>query len=57
MRAEHRKTQDDVAKSLNVSRAHYTALEGGRSMLNFDQLVSLAVLYRVSLSEFLEGVP
>ena len=56
MRAEHCKTQDDVARALNLSRSHYTALEGGRSLLNVDHLCSLAEFYRQSVSEFLDGV-
>jgi len=56
MRAEHCKTQDDVAKGLNLSRSQYTALEGGRSLLNVDHLCSLATFYKQNVSEFLAGI-
>lgn len=56
MRREHGKTQDDVAKGLNLSRSQYTALEGGRSLLNVDHLCSLAEFYKQDVSKFLNGI-
>ena len=56
MRVRHDKTQGDVAKGLNLSRSQYTALEGGRSLLNVDHLCSLAHFYDQSVSDFLVGV-
>lgn len=57
MRAKYGLTQAHVAKvGLNISRAQYTALENGRSMMSFDHLVSLSLFYRCSLSDLLYGV-
>jgi transcriptional regulator with XRE-family HTH domain len=53
MRAAYEKTQGQVAKGMNLSRSQYTALEGGRSMLTFEHLVSVAKVYEQSVSTFL----
>lgn len=55
MRLEHCKTQEQVAEGINISRPQYTALEGGRSSVTFDNLCSLAAFYRVSLAEFFDS--
>lgn len=49
-------TQAEVATQLNLSRAQYTNLEVGRCMLTFDQLVSIAKLYRLTVSQLLQGL-
>lgn len=46
-------TQAKVAQALNLSRSQYTALEGGRSMLTFDHLCGLALLYKLELFELM----
>lgn len=48
-------TQQQVAQALNLSRAQYTALEVGRSMLTFDHLCGLADYYKLGLSQLTAG--
>ena len=52
MRQNSDKTQEEVAAGINISRPQYTALEGGRSAVTFDNLCSLASFYQVTLTEF-----
>lgn len=48
-------TQEDLARSMNISRSQYTALESGRSMLSVDHLMSIAKAYGMSTWRFLQG--
>jgi transcriptional regulator with XRE-family HTH domain len=41
-------TQAEVAAGIKLSRAQYTAIERGRSMLNWKHLHSLAVFLKTS---------
>jgi transcriptional regulator with XRE-family HTH domain len=40
-------TQAELAAQINLSRAQYTAIENGRSMINFQHLHNLAVSLNV----------
>lgn len=51
LRQNYGYTQTDIAKTLNLSRSQYTALENGRSMLTFEQLCGLAGHYKLELFE------
>lgn len=47
-------TQEDVARVLNISRAHYSKLENGKSVLNANQIINLADFFTVTTDELLE---
>ena len=49
-------TQEDVAKSIRVSRPQYNRIESGYSMISLRQLVYIAELYGKTLSALFEGV-
>ena len=56
----HRKTQNDVANILNVSRANYGYYEAGKQFPPVDKLVMLADYFNVSLDYLIgseENVP
>lgn len=53
LRSNYGYTQAEVAQTLNISRAQYSALESGRSMLTFDHLCSLADHYKLELFELM----
>ena len=40
-------TQEQLASQIKLSRAQYTAIENGRSMVNFQHLHNLAVALKV----------
>lgn len=40
-------TQEQLASQIKLSRAQYTAIENGRSMINFQHLHNLAVALKV----------
>ena len=44
-----RKTQNEIAELLNISRSAYALYEAGKRQLNYDSLVILADFYHVSL--------
>lgn len=43
-------TQAQVAEGIKLSRAQYTAIEQGRSMLNWRHLYNLAAFYKTSFT-------
>lgn len=49
-------TQSHVASILGLSRSQYTAIEAGRSLLNFDQLYSLGEVFDISLHDLLKDL-
>lgn len=56
VRQTYGSSQADVAAGMNLSRSQYTALETGRSMLTYDQLVSLSKYYGMTVTSLLSGV-
>ena len=47
VRLARKLSQSEVAKKIKLSRAQYTALEGGRCMINFVHLYNLAMVLGV----------
>lgn len=48
-RRKHKKTQNDIAKNLNVNRATVGLWETGTNVPPVDKLIALADLYNVSI--------
>jgi transcriptional regulator with XRE-family HTH domain len=46
-------TQQDVAGVLRISRSHYSAIEHGRTVVNYRQLYNLAKTFGLKLEELL----
>jgi len=46
-RLSRKLTQEQLASQIKLSRAQYTAIENGRSMINFQHLHNLAVALMV----------
>jgi transcriptional regulator with XRE-family HTH domain len=49
-RTARKLTQSQLASKIKLSRAQYTAIENGRSMINFQHLYNLAVALDVRFS-------
>lgn len=49
LRVSHRKTQQDLAAVLNISRSAYALYEAGKRQLNYESLRTLSDYYGVSL--------
>ncbi|KGX85042.1 helix-turn-helix domain-containing protein [Pontibacillus litoralis] len=54
LRKEHKKTQEDIAKIIGVSRPAYTAYEKGNRSPDYEILTTLADYYRVT-TDYLLG--
>lgn len=54
LRAEHKKTQTEIANDLNISQRAYSYYETGESEPPLDLLIDFAEYYKVSL-DFLMG--
>ncbi len=50
LRKKKKFTQAQVAAGIKLSRAQYTAIERGRSLLNWRHLHNLAVFYKTSFT-------
>lgn len=55
LRKQHKKTQEDIAKILGITRPAYTAYESGNRQPDYDSLIKLAKYYDVSLDFLLTG--
>lgn len=55
LRKKHKKTQEEIAKVLGISRPAYTAYESGNRQPDYDSLIKLAAYYEVSLDYLLTG--
>ncbi|USK56354.1 helix-turn-helix transcriptional regulator [Cytobacillus solani] len=55
LRKKHKKTQEDIAKILGITRPAYTAYESGNRQPDYDSLIKLAQYYDVSLDHLLTG--
>lgn len=55
LRKNHKKTQEDIAKLLGITRPAYTAYESGNRQPDYDSLIKLAKFYDVSLDYLLTG--
>lgn len=55
LRKENRLTQEQLAERLNVASRTVSRWENAKTMPDFDILVELAKLYRVSVDELLNG--
>jgi transcriptional regulator with XRE-family HTH domain len=44
-------TQREVAQGINISRPHYSAIEQGRTMVNYKHLYNLAKFFRVRMGD------
>ena len=49
LKSEHKVTQKEIAKAINISDRAYRNLESGISVPNMDTLVAIADFYSVSL--------
>jgi transcriptional regulator with XRE-family HTH domain len=47
VRIARKLTQEQLASSIKLSRAQYTAIENGRSLINFQHLHNLAIVLNV----------
>ena len=54
LRKENKKTQQDIAKYLNVSRTTYNGYELGTIQLTMENLIKLADYYQVSIDYICE---
>lgn len=55
LRKEAKKTQEDIANLLGITRPAYTAYESGKRQPDYDALIKLAEYYDVSLDFLLTG--
>ncbi|MEK4973605.1 helix-turn-helix transcriptional regulator [Niallia sp. FSL R7-0648] len=55
LRKEAKKTQEDIANLLGITRPAYTAYESGKRQPDYDSLIKLAEYYDVSLDFLLTG--
>ena len=46
-------TQQDVADGIYISRSHYSAIEHGRTVINYRHLYNMAKFFRLRLDELL----
>lgn len=56
LRKENKKTQEDIAKLLGITRPAYTAYESGNRQPDYDSLIKLSNFYNCSLDYLLTGV-
>ncbi|MFO1442657.1 helix-turn-helix transcriptional regulator [Bacillus sp. Bva_UNVM-123] len=56
LRKEHKKTQEEIAKILGITRPAYTAYESGNRQPDYDSLLKLAKFYNVSVDYLLTGI-
>lgn len=56
LRKEHKMTQEEVADYLHVIRQTYSHYETGRISPSYKSLVSLANLYQIPVSTFVEYI-
>lgn len=55
LRKSKKKTQEDIAKYLGISRPAYTAYEAGNRQPDYDSLIKLSNYFDVSLDFLLTG--
>ena len=55
LREDNDKTQEDIAKTLGISRQHYSLYERGERELPMHHFITLAKYYNVSL-DYLAGI-
>jgi transcriptional regulator with XRE-family HTH domain len=55
LRKEKKKTQEDIAKLLGITRPAYTAYESGNRQPDYESLIKLSEFYGVSLDLLLTG--
>lgn len=46
-------TQQEVADGIAISRSHYSAIEHGRTVINYRHLYNLAKFFRVRIDELM----
>jgi transcriptional regulator with XRE-family HTH domain len=46
-------TQQQVADGIDISRSHYSAIEHGRTVINYMHLYNLAKFFRVPLGDLM----
>ncbi len=55
LRLSHGFSQDQVAKSIGISRPTYNAIETGKQKLDIEELVKLSSLFSVGVDELMSG--
>lgn len=55
LRKKEKKTQEDIAKFIGITRPAYTAYESGSRQPDYDTLIKLSEYYGVSLDYLLTG--
>ena len=53
LRKEHKYSQYEMAKILNISQSDYNHYEKGRREPNIDMLIKIATLFDISLDELI----
>jgi len=56
LRVQAKKTQNEVAKALEVSQAAYSRLETGEIEITMTKLFELCDFYNVDMQSLLEGI-
>lgn len=46
-------TQQEVADGIKISRSHYSAIEHGRTIVNYKHLYNLAKFFRIPLNDLI----
>lgn len=55
LRKENKKTQEDIAKLLGITRPAYTAYESGKRQPDYESLIKLSTYYNCSIDYLLTG--
>lgn len=54
LREHHKMTQENMACLLNISQPTYARLESGRQKISIEQLINMASILKVTLTDLLE---